>query len=80
MDVSLNVLMRVKTISGNLVSLYLLTAAKVNVDFANCVEQPLRKSPNVSPIVLLVNKNVSTLAMLERPNVLLAEFSKLYKF
>ena len=80
LDVSLNVLMPAKIISDNSEFPYLLTVAKVNVDFASCAEQPPKMFLNVPLIVLLVNKAVSILAMLERPNVLLAVFCKLKKF
>ena len=77
MDVSLNVLMPAKIISDNSEFPYLLTVAKVNVDFASCAEQPPKMFLNVPLIALMANKAVSILAMLERPNVLLAVFCKL---
>ena len=77
MDVSLNVLKLAKiTSSSNTAYQLLLTTAKVNVDFANCADQKPKKFLNVPLTVLPVNKAVSTLAIKERPNVLLVELCK----
>ena len=57
----------------------LLTAAKVNVDFANCAAKPPKMFLNVLLIALLVFKAVLILVKLEKLNVLLAAFTLAFK-